>query len=40
MRGCRRDAARERVMARVAARVMERSIFPMILGRRGERKAA
>jgi hypothetical protein len=40
MSGCSREAARERVMARVAARVMDNPIFSMILGRRGDRKEA
>jgi hypothetical protein len=39
MRGWRREAARESVMPRVAARAMERSMLSMIRGRRGGRKA-
>ena len=34
------EAARERVVARVAARAMESPSLSMILGRRGDKKAA
>ncbi len=39
MSGWRTEAASERVMARTAARAMERPSFSIILGRRGARKA-